>query len=80
MACSVRRRLWAQAWLAVTAAGLAGMTVVNPEWIEAVFGVDPDHGDGTLEWLIVAGLSVVAVVAGVFARIEWRRPAPSSET
>jgi hypothetical protein len=31
------------------------------DWIERWFGVSPDNGDGSLEWLIVC----VAIIAGV---------------
>lgn len=48
---------------------LAIVTVVNPQWIEAVLRVDPDAGSGALEWLIVAAFGVLALVAaGVGAR------------
>ncbi|WP_200952502.1 hypothetical protein [Agromyces sp. Soil535] len=42
---------------------LAILTLVNPEWIEAIFKVDPDRGSGALEWFIVAIFGVLAVVA-----------------
>jgi hypothetical protein len=38
-----------------------------------VFNVDPDSGNGSLEWLIVVALAVVTVVFAVLARLEWRR-------
>jgi hypothetical protein len=36
--------------LAVVAAALAVVTFIWPIWIETVFSVDPDGGDGTAEW------------------------------
>lgn len=42
---------------------LAMLTAVNPQWIEAVFGVEPDGGSGGLEWITVAVFGAVAVVA-----------------
>ncbi len=63
-------------------AGVAGLltvlTLFTREWIEAVFNVDPDGGDGSLEWLIVVVLAVVTVVFAVLARLEWRRTQPVS--
>jgi hypothetical protein len=42
---------------------LALVTVLNPEWIETVFHIDPDRGSGALEWLIVAAFGILAVVS-----------------
>jgi hypothetical protein len=67
--------LYAEAALTAASALLLVVTLINQEWIELVFGVDPDHGDGTLEWLIVAVLAVVTVVSALVTRAEWRRPA-----
>jgi hypothetical protein len=38
------------------------LTVVWSDWIELLFRVDPDQGNGSLEWLIVAisGLNTIA--------------------
>jgi len=52
---------------------LGVVTLFWRDWIEAVFGVDPDHGNGSAEWLAVAGLFVLAGMLGVSARFEWRR-------
>jgi hypothetical protein len=47
---------------AVVAGLLAVLTLVNPAWIEATFGADPDGGGGELEWVIVLGLATFAAV------------------
>lgn len=61
-------------------AGVAGfltiLTLITREWIETVFGVNPDGGNGSLEWLIVVALAVVTIVLAVLARLEWRRTQP----
>jgi hypothetical protein len=54
-------------------AGLLGIvTIFWHDWIEALTGSDPDAHNGSFEWLIVAGLLVVAVSLGIAARRHWR--------
>jgi hypothetical protein len=43
------------------------------DWIEALTGFDPDHHNGSFEWLIVAGLFAASVLVARAARVEWRR-------
>ena len=59
--------------LAVVAAALAAETFIWPIWIETVFSVDPDGGDGTAEWWVVGLLALVAVTAAMLARRDYRR-------
>jgi hypothetical protein len=59
--------------LAVVAAALAVATFIKPDWIETVFSVDPDGGNGTAEWLVVGLLALVAVTAAMLARRDYRR-------
>ena len=51
----LRLRWWIEAVLFVVALGLFVVTVAWPEWIEAVFGVEPYGGSGAVEWLIAIG-------------------------
>jgi hypothetical protein len=44
---------------------LAAATAAYPRWIELVFGIDPDQGNGTLEALIVLVCILVAVTQAV---------------
>ena len=54
-------------------AGLLGVvTIFWHDWIEALTGWDPDHHNGSFEWLIVAGLLVVSAAMGTVARRHWR--------
>jgi hypothetical protein len=49
------------------------VTLAWSEWIEVVFGVDPDNGSGALEWAVVLGLLAVSVGSWLMAVREWRR-------
>lgn len=53
--------------------GLLGLlTLVWRDWLEAL-GWDPDSGNGTVEWVAVLALLLVAVGLGASAGLEWRR-------
>jgi len=69
-------RLRIETILAVVFAVLASLTAVWPAWIEAL-GFEPDNGDGTAEWTIVAALGILALAAALLARRDWRRSRPA---
>ena len=75
------RRLRLRGRLEAALASLTGVllliTLAAPDWIEAVFGADPDQHSGRLEWAIVLGLLGVTVLAAGAAYADWRRPATS---
>jgi 4-amino-4-deoxy-L-arabinose transferase-like glycosyltransferase len=48
------------------------VTAVWPTWIESLFGFDPDGGNGTAEWWIVAVLAVITIAAAALARRDLR--------
>jgi hypothetical protein len=45
------------------------------DWMEQLFGLNPDGGDGTFEAMVVGSLIIVAVVT---ALLKWRRDAVTS--
>lgn len=55
-------RFWAEVVVSIIALGATLLTLLTPQWIERVFGIDPDRGSGTLEWIIVGVLVAIAVV------------------
>jgi hypothetical protein len=73
-----RTRFWVEAGLAALTAALALITQFWPNWIELVFRVDPDHGNGSVERVIV-GLCLVAFLGSVVvASAEYRGHAAQS--
>ena len=66
-------RVWRASAVSGASAALAIATLITPDWIEITFGVDPDRGNGALEWAIVATALVTAASAAAVARSRWRR-------
>lgn len=64
---------WVEAVLSAWGVFLGLLTIVWHDWIEGVFGVDPDHGNGSAEWIAVVVLLAIGAIAGALARREWRR-------
>ena len=69
----LRRRLRIEVVLAAISAALCVLTLVFPEWIEELTGLEPDAGSGALEWIIAGVFLVAAVVSTVLARRDYKR-------
>lgn len=69
----LRTRFWLEAAIAGVTFAAFLLTLISRDWIETVFGVDPDHHSGTLEWAIVAILLAASVGLVTLAATEWRR-------
>lgn len=67
------RRFWIEAGLGVVSAALLLVTLVWPDWLELVLHIDPDGGNGAVEWAIVAVFAVAAILFLVLARADWQR-------
>jgi hypothetical protein len=70
---------WLESAVATVSAFLVVLTLVWDQWIEGVFGFDPDHGNGSFEWELVIVCCLSAVLFSVLARRQWRR-APLATT
>jgi hypothetical protein len=69
----LRWRFWLETGMAIVTSILFVITLVQRDWIEVVFGVNPDSRSGILEWLIVAALLVVTITLFTLASYEWCR-------
>ena len=75
MSKRVRPVFWTESALACITGFLAFLTAVWPDWIERVTGFDLDKHSGSLEWILVVGCGLAAVLLGSLAGREWRRAA-----
>jgi hypothetical protein len=74
---NVRARFWFESTLGGISAILFLITLVWPDWIELILKVDPDRGNGSVEWAITTALAAAAICAALLARAEWRRAQPA---
>jgi len=73
MSHGLRRRFWLQSILGSVTGIVTSLTLVWHDWIEAVFRIEPDRGNGSAEWLVVVILLVFSAAFGVSARLESHR-------
>ncbi|HEX4009824.1 MAG TPA: hypothetical protein VHX62_07440 [Solirubrobacteraceae bacterium] len=66
---------WLESFLAGLTLVLALLTLVWDDWIEHVFGFDPDQHNGSFELELTIVCLLITIVCGVLARREWRRAA-----
>jgi hypothetical protein len=75
-----RGRVVAESVIASFAGALGVLTIFWHDWTEALMGWDPDHHNGSFEWVIVAVLLIVAAAVGATARRDWRLHAAASHS
>jgi hypothetical protein len=73
MSRELRARFRIEVAMLVSALTLLVATVIWRDWIETVFGVDPDAGNGSLERFIVAACGATALLLLILSSREWRR-------
>ena len=64
----LRIRYRVECVLAVVSGAALLLTLVLPNWLEHVTGVEPDGGSGGTEWGIAAGLAVGTALVLMLAR------------
>jgi hypothetical protein len=76
----VKAMFWVESALASFSAFLVVLTAVWHDWIEGIFGFDPDHHNGSFEWELVIVCVLVTVVFATLARRDWRIAQRSSRS
>ena len=76
----MRIRIWTETALAGLSAFLCLLTLVWKDWLEGVFGWDPDAHSGSAEWLIALVLLALALGLGFLARRDRRAAAQADGT
>jgi hypothetical protein len=71
----VSSAFWVESGLASFTAFLVVLTAAWHDWVEGIFGFDPDHHNGSFEWELVVACCLLTAVFGFMARREWRRTA-----
>lgn len=66
-------RFWIEASLSSMSALLFIIALALPDWLEFAFHIEPDAGNGALEWAIAILTSIVSLVCFAFSRREWIR-------
>ena len=64
-------RFWVEVAFGGLSAALLATTLVWPDWIERLFALEPDGGDGSAEWVWAITLSVVTLVCFLDAGRTW---------
>ena len=74
------RRALVRTAVAVLFAVLTLAALLEPAWVEATSGVDPDGGSGALEWALALGAGAATLATSVGAGLAWRRVAVGAGT
>lgn len=65
---------------AVLGAAVTVLALWDRHWVETLLGAEPDAGDGSLEWLLVAVPALIAVACAFAARRTWLALTAPTET
>ncbi|MBB5318085.1 hypothetical protein HDF09_002771 [Edaphobacter lichenicola] len=67
------KRIWVEIVLGLMSAALLSLTILLPDWMEVLFGLAPDAGDGSAEWGVALLWATVSVLMFGFAGRTWRK-------
>jgi hypothetical protein len=70
------RSFWIPFVITVLAVVATLWSIIDPQWIERLFGASPDAGSGQSEWQIAALFAAAAVGSFAVTRWRWRAITP----
>ena len=70
----MRRRFWIEVVIAFSALSLTVLTIAVPTWMELIFGIEPDAGEGWAELIITLAFAGAFLGMTLLAVREWARP------
>jgi phosphate/sulfate permease len=65
-------RFWIEAALTTASACALVTTLLWRRWIETIFTIDPDRGNGALEWAITLALTATSLTAALLTGAHLR--------
>jgi hypothetical protein len=65
-------RVVVESMLALLSGAALVLTSLWPQWIEGLFGFEPDGGSGETEWGLSIGLAIVTAVFFIRTGFAWR--------
>ena len=67
------QRFWVEAAFGAISTVLLVLTIVVPNWIELLFSLTPDAGNGSTEWELAFSLAAISLVMFALAGRTWRK-------
>jgi hypothetical protein len=72
---SLPTRFWVEVALCIASGALTALTITWTDWIERIFGIEPDGRDGSTEWALVLAFAGLTIAFIVLCRRAWWRHA-----
>ncbi len=66
-------RVWVELALGLTSSGLLALALLSPHWMEQLFGIAPDAGDGSAEYGLALMWAAVAFLMFGLAGYTWKK-------
>lgn len=66
-------RVWVELALGLTSSVLLALALLSPRWMELLFGLAPDAGDGSAEYGLALVWATVSFLMFGLARYTWKK-------